>query len=39
MGGPGEVRTVTHVACMNCDPKVEPPEHGTPIYEDELVEK
>lgn len=37
-GGSGEVRQVVHLACMKCTPNAEPPNYGTPIYEDELVE-
>jgi hypothetical protein len=36
-GGPGEVRRVTHLACLVCTPEKQPPRYGSPIYEDELV--
>ncbi len=36
-GGSGEVRTVTHLACSGCTPNKVPPNHGAPIYEDDLV--
>jgi len=37
MGGSGEVRQVAHLYCLGCG-KRPVIEHGTPIYEDELIE-
>jgi hypothetical protein len=37
-GGSGEVRPVLHMACLACFPGAIPPEPGTPIYENELVD-
>ncbi len=37
-GGSGEVARVLHVACTACNPTATPPDYGTPIYDDELVE-
>jgi hypothetical protein len=37
MGGSGEVRRVTHLACDGCNPDKISPDHGAPIYEDELT--
>ena len=35
-GGGGEVRRVAHLYC-ECETKPEPPQYGTPIYEEDLV--
>ena len=37
-GGFGEVRPVMHLYCTGCNPDFRPPEDGTPIQEDDLVE-
>jgi len=37
LGGMGEVRMIQHPYCPSCNPKYQPPPHGTPIYEDELA--
>lgn len=36
-GGPGEVRDVMHLWCTGCNPNFQPPAHGTPIQENDLV--
>ncbi len=37
IGGMGEVRTVTDLACLECNPYAQPPRDGSGIYENEIV--
>lgn len=37
-GGFGEVRQVKHLYCTGCNPHFQPPRHGTPVQEIDLVE-
>ena len=36
--GGGKTPNVTHLYCPGCNPDYKPPEHGTPIRIEELVE-
>lgn len=38
LGGSGEVRQIGHLHCPECQPNFKLPEHGTPIYSNELVQ-
>lgn len=36
--GSGDVRLVTHLHCPSCNSDYKPPEHGTPIRIEELID-